>query len=209
MRKGFWQNLLAAVALCLPLVASAQLQEGKDYIAVKPAQPVETGKNIEVIEFFSYGCPHCHELEPKLTPWVKALPSDVTFRRVPVAFRDSWVPMAKVYFALEALGEADKLSPAFFHAVHKENLNTADAEKIADWAASKGIDRKKFTEMYASFSILTKLAKAKKATLDYQIDGVPTLVVDGKFRIPSNGGHDQMLAAATKLIDLARQQRGK
>ena len=105
----------------LPLYATAQMaapQEGKEYLRLKNPQPVETGKNIEVIEFFSYGCPHCGEFEPILQNWLKTKPADVQFRRIPVMFQERWIPLAKMYYTLEALGEESRLSPEMFVAIH-------------------------------------------------------------------------------------------
>src|SRR4029077_14890089 len=109
---------LAAVFLAtLALSAAAQTaepQEGREYLRLKNPQPVETGKKIEVIEFFSYGCPHCGGFEPILQAWIKSAPADVQFRRVPVMFQDRWVPLAKIYYTLEALGEEARFSPEVF-----------------------------------------------------------------------------------------------
>ena len=104
--------LLVLIAACLASgSAFAQLTEGKNYARIANPQPVETGKKIEVIEFFSYGCPHCAELEPHLDAWLAKLPPDVAFRRVPVMFQQRWMPLAKIYYTLDALGVETKLSP--------------------------------------------------------------------------------------------------
>jgi thiol:disulfide interchange protein DsbA len=104
-------TLLAALSLAAPASAQ-QLQEGKQFVRLKNPVPVETGNKIEVIEFFSYGCPHCADLEPILEDWMKRLPPDVQFRRVPVLFQPKWVTLAKVYYTLEALGVEPKMTSA-------------------------------------------------------------------------------------------------
>jgi thiol:disulfide interchange protein DsbA len=115
--------LVLAFAGGLAAGASAQgLVEGTNYLRIKNPQPVETGKNIEVIEFFSYGCPHCGELEPHLQTWLKTKPADVTFRRVPVMFQPRWENLARVYYTLEAMGEETKLSPEVCAAVEREGF---------------------------------------------------------------------------------------
>jgi len=102
--------------------SAAELVEGKDYVRLKNAQPVETGKKIEVIEFFSYGCPHCNDLEPILDAWVAKLPPDVQFRRVPVMFQQRWEALARIYYTLDAMGDEARLSPEVFKAIHAAGL---------------------------------------------------------------------------------------
>src|SRR5690242_15018225 len=132
--------------------ALAQLTEGKNYARIANPQPVETGKKIEVIEFFSYGCPHCAELEPYLDTWLAKAPQDVAFRRVPVMFQSQWVALAKVYYTLDALGVEPKLSPNVFKAIHgSQHLALWDTGKFYDWAAGQGLDRKKVEEVFSSF----------------------------------------------------------
>src|SRR4029079_2221148 len=134
--------------------AGAQaLTEGTNYTRLKNAMPVETGKNIEVIEFFSYGCPHCGELEPLLQAWLKSKPADVTFRRIPVMFQPRWENLAKAYYVLEALNE-EKLSPEIFVAIHARNAPLWNEKDFLDWIATKGVDRKKAEELFNSFGIV-------------------------------------------------------
>jgi len=139
--------------------ASAQAVEGKQYSRINPV-PVETGKKIEVIEFFSYGCPHCAALEPYLEPWLAKLPPDVAFRRVPVMFQPRWVPLAKIYYTLDALGVESKLSPDVFKAIHGTGTSLWDTKPFLDWAASKGLDRKKVEDVFTSFAIDGKMKRA-------------------------------------------------
>lgn len=201
---------IAAVALTSGS-AAAQLVEGKNYARIANPQPVETGKKIEVIEFFSYGCPHCAELEQYLDPWLAKLPQDVAFRRVPVMFQPRWVPLAKIYYTLDALGAESKLSPDVFKAIH--GLGTALWEEKAfyDWAASKGLDRKKVEEVFKSFAISGKMNRAKQLAQEYNIQAVPTVIVDGKFVTSSDrvGTHAALPAAIDELIAKARAERSK
>src|SRR6478609_9573223 len=144
---------LLAMAMLASGSAFAQLTEGKNYARITNPQPVETGKKIEVIEFFSYGCPHCAELEPHLDAWLAKLPQDVAFRRVPVMFQQRWTPLAKIYYTLDALGVESKLSPDVFRAIHGSGTALWDTGKFYDWAASKGIDRNKAKEVFTSFAV--------------------------------------------------------
>ena len=192
-------------------LAAEPLVEGKNYGRLKVPVPVETGKKIEVIEFFSYGCPHCAELEQFLGPWRSKLPADVEFRRVPVAFQPAWVNLGRVYYTLDALGEEAKLSPAVFAAIHGGNVQLSNEKTFFDWAASKGLDRKKVEDMYNSFAMNGKMNRAKQLAQTYNIQSVPTLIVDGKFLISSSsaGGHDNVPTVVDAAIATARAERPK
>jgi thiol:disulfide interchange protein DsbA len=204
--------LLAVFAAALPLPAVAQtaaLQEGNQYIRLKSPQPVETGKKIEVIEFFSYGCPHCGELEPYLQGWLKTMPADVQFRRIPVMFQDRWIPLAKIFYTLEALGEEARLSPGVFTALHGKGLSLWQDKTFFDWAASQGLDRKKVEDMYNSFGIGGKVNRARLAAQAYQVQSVPLIIVDGKFQTNRIGSHGAMPGAIDALVVKARAERPK
>ena len=204
---------LAAVLMAsLPLSVAAQsaaLEEGNQYLRLKNPQPVESGKKIEVIEFFSYGCPHCGDLEPILQGWLKTMPADVQFRRVPVMYQDRWVPLAKIYYTLEALGEEARLSPDVFTAVHAGGLSLWQEKTFFDWAASHGLDRKKVEDMYNSFGIAGKVNRARAIAQTYQIQSVPTIVVDGKFVSNKVSSHRAMPAVIDALVAKARAERPK
>ena len=198
----------------LALSATAQMaapQEGNQYLRLKNPQPVETGKKIEVIEFFSYGCPHCNDLEPYLQNWAKTAPADVQFLRVPVMFQDRWKPLAKAYYTLEAMGEDMRLSPEVFKAVHLANLPLYQDKAFLDWVASKGVDRAKAAEIYGSFGVDSKLKRALVLAQEYNIQAVPTMVVDGKFLTSSDriGGHAAVPAALDALVAKARAERAR
>lgn len=201
----------AAAALIFASAGGAELVEGRDYSRLKIPQPVDTGKKLEVIEFFSYGCPHCSDLEPYLQTWLKTLPADVQFRRVPVMFQDRWRSLAKVYYTLDAMGEDAHLSPEVFKAVHGAGLPLYQDKTFFDWAASKGLDRAKVTDIYNSFGVDSKMKRALALAQEYNIQSVPTMIVDGKFVTASDrvGGHAGMPAALDALIAKARAERPK
>ena len=172
------------VLLTLSGLASAQgqkIEEGFDYRILPIAQPVETKGKVEVIEFFWYGCPHCYDFEPELSAWVKRQPKDVVFRRVPVAFRDDFMPHSQLFYALEALGKGDAFNEKVMYAMHKENKRLLNENEIADWVASQGIDRNTFLATYRSFAVISKARAAKQLAEAYRIDGVPTIVMQGKY----------------------------
>lgn len=190
---------------------AAPLVAGKNYMRLSNPQPVDTGKKIEVIEFFSYGCPHCSALEPFLDAWRAKLPPDVAFRRVPVMFHDQWVHLARIYYTLDAMGDEAKFSPEVFKAIHGDGLALWDDKKFFDWAASKGLDRKKLEGVFTSFTVDSKIKRAMQLGKDYAIDSVPTVIVDGKYMTSSAmvGTHAALPGAIDELIAKARAERSK
>jgi len=205
------QALGAIAAMMIAATVRADLVEGKEYSRMKVPHAVESGKKIEVIEFFSYGCPHCNDLEPYLQTWFKTIPPDVQFRRVPVMFQDRWKGLAKVYYTLEAMGEDVRLSPEVFKAVHVTGTPLYQDKAFFDWAASKGLDRAKVIETYNSFGVDSKIKRAMVVAQEYNVQAVPTVVVDGKFVTLSDrvGGHAAMPAAIDALVAKARTERPK
>lgn len=186
-RREFTQAaLVAGSALTASGLAmaqtGAQLVPGSDFQLVDPRAPVDApaGK-IEVVEFFWYSCPHCNAFEPTLAAWLKKLPKDVVFKRVPVAFRDDFVPQQRLYYALEAMGLVEKLHAKVFAAIHGQKLRLARAEEIGPWIASQGVNEAKFMEQYNSFSATSKARRAVQLQDAYRIEGVPTLGIAGRF----------------------------
>jgi thiol:disulfide interchange protein DsbA len=211
MKRLALQVVAILAALVLTSASAADLVEGKEYTRLKIPHVVDTGKKLEVIEFFSYGCPHCNDLEPYLQAWVKTLPPDVQFRRVPVMFQDRWKSLARDYYTLEALGEDMRLSPDVFKAVHVANLPLYQEKAFVDWAASKGLDKAKVADTYNSFGVDSKMKRAAVLAQEYNVQAVPTVVVDGKFLTLSDrvGGHAAMPAALDVLVAKARAERPK
>jgi thiol:disulfide interchange protein DsbA len=200
-------------ALALSIVAmsihatAADLEEGKDFKRLAKPQPVETGKKIEVIEFFSFSCPHCKDLEPFLTQWIKKLPPDVQLRRIPVQFQPAWIGTSKVWFTLEGLGKED-LAPVVFKAIHEQNLRLDQEKPFFDWAEKQGLDRKKVEEMYGSFTVNSKVSRAKAQAQTYNIQSVPSFIVDGKYTTETGAlrRHEDTPDLLDKLIAKARAE---
>ena len=190
---------------------AADVVEGKDYVRLKNPQPVETGKKIEVIEFFSYGCPHCSDLEPILQAWIQRLPPDVQFRRVPVIFQQRWEALAKIYYTLDAMGDETRLSPEVFKAVHVNGVPLYQDKAFFDWAASHGLDRARVAEVYGSFAVSSKFNRAKALAQAYNVQSVPTIIVDGKYLTASDrvGTHAAMPPVLDALVAKARAERAK
>lgn len=206
-RGRFALYVLALAFIALPLAAQ-QPQRDVDYRLISP-QPVATGESVEVIEFFFYACPYCNELEPLLERWRTRKPADIVFRRVPVVRHDSWVPLAKTYYALEAMGEAERLHAAVYHGIHVDDLTLSQEKVLSEWAGKQGLDRDQFMAIYRSDAIREKVELSRRMTIDYEIKATPTLVVDGGF-LTSSGmtdGVPQVIPVLDGLIALARQLR--
>jgi thiol:disulfide interchange protein DsbA len=205
MKFGVKQLVTLAIAGFMASGVSAALTE-KDYREIKPAQATEDGPKIEVIEFFWYGCPHCYELEPTLKKWLARKPDDVSFRRVPAIFRQSWVPGAQTFYTLETMGELDRLHAKVFDAIHIERQSFGDMAAIGGWMGKNGVDAKKFEDTAKSFAVSGKVQRAQQMSAAYQLTGVPALVVDGKY-IALGNSFDGMIAIVDQLIERAREER--
>ena len=204
--------LTLGIAALLPVRVLAQVkapQAGQDFVKLGKLAPIEapTGK-IEVVEFFWYNCPHCSAFEPVLSEWTKRLPKDVLFRRVPIAFRDDYVPQQNLYYALEAMGLLETLHTRVFAAIHGERQNLVNAESITEWVVKQGVDRAKFVTHFSSFSTSTKASRARQLMNAYQIEGVPALGVAGRFY--TDGAMGKGMEGALRVTDyLIGQVRAK
>jgi thiol:disulfide interchange protein DsbA len=195
--------------------AGAQAQSvpqlGRDYIRLDPAHPVSSGDRIEVIEFFYYGCPVCYELEPKLSRWYFNGPGSVALRRVPALSSDNWDNFAKLFYTLEAMGQLARLHWPVYDNFHFNGLKLNEEPVMADWVAHNGLDKQKFIDTYRSPEIQAKLVAARDMTRSYDIKGVPSIVVDGKFVTSASmaGGTNELMQVADQLIEMARKERAK
>lgn len=193
--------LVATISLA-PLAALAQ--RGPDYYELDPPQPVETTGKIEVLEFFWYGCIHCYNLEPKLETWLKTLPKDVEFRRVPAVLSDRWALDASIFYAFEALGLVDKLHRPIFDAIHRDRLRTDRWPDFSAWLGKQGVDAKKFEATVKSFGVQSKTKRAIRLTSSYKIDGTPAMAVHGRYTVPAS---EVMLGIVNQLVAQVRKQK--
>lgn len=196
-------------ALFLGVTAyAATPNTSKNYITLDAPQPITTGKKIELIEFFWYRCPHCYELEPALTAWLKKLPKDVQLRRIPVVFRDDWLPAAKLYYALQDVG-AEKLHGEVFDAYHLDNLDLDNEAVLMDWITKKGVDRVRFEASYKSFSSQSRATQGAMLGRAYNLRGVPSFAVDGKYVTAESmtGSKPLLFQTLDQLIVKARKSR--
>ena len=187
--------------------ASAQAQgEGTEYRVLAPAQPTLSPGKIEVVEFFSYACPHCAEFAPLLATWKATLAKDVVFRKVPVGFdRPPWINMQRAYYALLASGDLDRLDAKVFTAIHQQQLPLFQEQALFDWVGKNGGDEQKFSAAYTSFGINNQTVQADKMAEDFQITGVPTMAVDGRY-VALGDTQLELLANTDKLIAKVRAE---
>jgi len=211
-RRRFSATLLSAAATSAlaasgPAFAQATPVEGKDFTRVETPQPpgVAAGK-VEVLEFFSYACPHCSAFEPTLEAWEKQLPADVVLRRVPVAFLMNADNFMRTYYALETIGAVQAMQLKIFRGIHVERKHLEKGEDLAAFVGANGGDSAKFLAAFKSFSVNTSVARAKKLMADFKIDSVPALIVQGRWMTsPSQAGSaERALAVVDQLAQRVR-----
>jgi protein dithiol oxidoreductase (disulfide-forming) len=205
---------LAILMLTLSTLAFAEAPKvGAEFDAV--AQPISTDNpaKIEVMEIFWYGCSHCYNMEAPLNAWVKKLPSDVYFKRVPGLPAPHWAPMAKAFYAMEALGVSEKLHTKLFDAIHKtKTLNPTDEKAAIEWVTlQSGLDKLKVEGAFKSFTINTNLNRAAQIFRNSGATGVPSLIIDGKYITSSvaAGSNEQALKVADYIIGNVRADKAK
>lgn len=186
-RRNF--SLGASALALLPLVGTVHAQgaapvAGKEYLVLGKPAPVDApaGK-VEVLEFFSYNCPHCAAFEPRLESWVKKLPANISFKRVPVPFVGSDVEAKqRFYYTLEAMGKVDQFQPKIFQAIHGANERLVGDDAILAWSTKQpGLDAKKFADLFKSFSVTGKAKRATQLVEAYKVSGVPSFGIAGRF----------------------------
>lgn len=210
-RRDFQAGLLALVgAALLPGASADTLVEGRDWRALSPPQPSADSEKIEVIEFFSYGCPHCSTLNPLIKTWAEQLPSDVSFQRVPVTFgRAAWSNLVRLFYALELDGSLAQLDQAVFDAVTQQRVNLFAEKTILKWVEQQGLDADEFAKTFNSFAVEVALGRAKDLEERMGVDAVPRIIVDGRYVVLGEGvkGYQGLLDITDRLIEKARAQR--
>ena len=204
-------RLLLLLLLCtFSGLASAQIQLNREYTRIDPAVPPRTAGQIEVIEFFYYGCPICYELEPALSRWHTIAPNYVKLTRVPALSSENWEPFAKLFYALEATGDLGRLHFPIYDNFHFDGIKLNDEKIMLDWITRNKVDVQKFTEAFNAETTKTKVESARKLLHDFNIRGVPTLIVDGKFVTSARlaGSTRQIPSVLNQLVEIARKERG-
>jgi thiol:disulfide interchange protein DsbA len=191
-----------AVAPATP-ASPAAWEAGKNYFLVDPPQPTSSGDKVEVLEIFSYACPHCAHFQPYAEQLKQSLPAYASFGYMPAIFNAQWEPYARAFYAAETLGVLDKTHQALFDALHRDHMPLRSIEDLASFYAQHGTDRAKFLSTASSFEVESKLSHAIAIVKADGIDGTPSIVVAGKYRVTgqSAGGYPQMIELVNFLVN--------
>jgi thiol:disulfide interchange protein DsbA len=210
------KNILTSVALLTlfstPVLAQDEaFLEGGHYEVLSAMQPVSTGDKIEVLELFWYRCPHCNTLEVPLQKWLKnGKPENADYVAFPAVLSSRWEPEARSFYTLEALGLIDELHGKMFYAIHSEKQNLSTVERLAKWVEEQGFSAQDVLDTYESFAVNTKLKYARTMTANYGIQGVPAIIVDGKYRtsVSLAGDADTLFEVINFLVEKSAAERG-
>lgn len=203
---------LAALGGLVMVGESVLAQGAAPFLTLPTPQATEAKGKVEVIEFFHYGCPHCRDFDPLLEQWVKALPADVVFKRVPAIWGNPQLSaLARFFYAAEATGDLGKLHTKIFEAFQSDKVPLNTEAGALEWVGRQGVDGKKFADAYKSFGVNSKIQRADQLARAYQVQGVPTLAIDGKFLTSASmtGSHANTLKMADQLIARARKEQGR
>ena len=194
--------------LCFILMWAATVHaetytEKEHYTGLKEAQATQSGKKIEVLEFFWYGCPHCYQFEPTVAKWKKSIADNVHFIRVPAPLNPSWMPHTKAYYALQVMGKGEQYHNALFKAMHVDKKRLYDMASITEFLVSQGVDEKEFTANVSSFAVEMRARQAMLLSKGYHLTGVPMMAVNGKYTISAKqaGGYQQMMDIVNHLVN--------
>jgi len=201
----FFKQMFAVLALLCTTFAHAEVLAGRDYHLLNPPQPTASGKKVEVLEFFFYGCSHCYHLHPLISAWEKKMPKDVDFQYVPTIFNEGWEPMAHTYYALQAMGKSKEMHDALFQAWN-ENVDLSDEAKISEFLAKHGVDTARFDADYNSFTVQSKIMRSNQLVQNYGVRGTPTIAVDGKYII-TGLQPAETIHVLDEVIKIARKER--
>ncbi len=209
MRNWFINGLLA-LSLVLGFSqaqAEPRFEEDLHYFSVIPAMPGAEGGRVTVMEFFWYGCPHCYTLEPAIDEWLKRKPDYVDFVPVPAMFNSANVILhAKTYYALKLMGEAERLRPVIFDAMHRQKLRLDSREEMEQFLGKQGVDVEAFRKALASFAVQTQAKRAATLARRFDVRGVPAIVVDGKYRAGGLEG-ETLMQLTDYLVEKVRKEK--
>jgi thiol:disulfide interchange protein DsbA len=202
---GFLFGLMSVLAMA----QGRPIEEGFDYRTLPVAQATEQKGKVEVLEFFWYGCPHCHDFEPELSAWIKRQNKDVVVRKIPVAFRDDLLIHSQLFYALESLGRSD-LHAKVMDAMHINKKKLLSEAEITDWVGAQGVDVQTFLKAFKSFTVTSKARAGNQIAQGYRIDGVPTVAIQGKYiTSPSIAGGSKARAIQVMdyLVEKAKKEK--
>jgi len=202
------RNILLGVAM-LVLAAGVTADDkpvfeaGVHYAQISKSVPTRSADKIEVVSVFGYLCPHCNNFEPMLQAWEKNLTDEIDYHHIPVVFSRNWAPLARGYYVADMKGLVNETHQAMFDAVHMQNRRFNDENDLAAFYSGYGIDPEEFRKLYNSFAVDTKLNQGMAKVQSYEVTGVPSMVVNGKYRVTASmaGGSAQMLQVVNYLIE--------
>jgi len=186
--------------------SAASWEEGTHYQVLDTPVRTASDSGVEVAEVFWYGCPHCYTFKPLVESWAEDLPEDVNYVKIPAALGSSWEPHAKAFYALEAMGELDKVHDALFDALAGERRPLNSGEALADFVSGHGVDGEEFLKNYNSFGVNAKMQQAQSKIRGARVTGTPTMLVNGKYRVTASmaGSHEATLEVVDYLIEQER-----
>lgn len=203
-------RFIATLSLLLCISSAyvhADIIEGKDYTILSTPQPTSKNNKIEVVNFFWYGCQYCAQLRPQIKTWLKNKPSDIHFQEIPAIIHASWIPAAKLFFSIQQINAVDKLHNQAFNAIHQDNINLHEEHALFHWIEVQEQNRDEFVNTYYSIDIQKYIARSTHMTRQYQITGVPAIVVNGKYltNTEMGGTAENTMNIVDQLIKKARQ----
>lgn len=207
MRRRSLKLGLVAVAMSLFAGATTSFAQAPEYEVIDPPQMGSSPDKIEVLEFFSYMCPHCYHFEPLVSKWQQSLPPNVVFKKIPVTFNAKWEAPTRMYLTLEAMGLTPRMNMAVFDAIHKNNVNFSEEKTRIEWVKTQGIDARKFSDTWKSFSVDSQVKRSMQLAQSYKINGVPTLTIGGRYLVNSSRGFESMLRTADAMLAKVRAER--
>lgn len=205
---GLTVTLMAGALLLAGSAVAKPFEEGMQYVPIKPQPPVASGEQVEVVEFFWYGCTHCNDFEPIVTKWKTGLPEHVSFKQIPVMFGGAADLHAQVYYALEGMGELDRMHGKLFHVMNVEKKKLRTRDEVDAFLEANGVDMGKYREAMNSFAVAAKVNRARALMRRYGIRGVPALVVDGRYRSGTGfRSYEEMTEVVDHVVDKVLAQR--
>ena len=202
MLKKWMLVLFTSFLFATPVVAQMAFVEGVDYKRIDPPVPTSDPARVVVTEIFWYGCPHCFRFEPFIEKWAESLPDGVAFEQVPSAINAAWSVHARAYYAFKMMGVQDQIHKKLFNAIHVQRQRLNSLDSIAEFVAEQGLDEKEFRKQYASFPVDSLVRKGKQKELHYGLEGVPTIIINGKYRTSGvmAGNFDRLLQIIDFLV---------
>ena len=193
-----------SLALFLILFVSSNVFAQK-YVQISTEKQQES-KDIIIYEFFWYGCPHCYNLEPTMDRIEADLEKDTKVVKLPVALRDSWIPHAKLYYALKQMDKIDQVHNLIFEEIHLEDNRLNTEQQMIDFLGKHGNDTGEFIEKYNSFGTEARIKKASNLAKKYQINSVPTIIINGKFLTSGSyvSSYDELYSVVNLLVERER-----